>query len=221
MLDALRYMSRIAEPPVLIANHPSRSATEVGGYGQDTPRELRDWNDAAPRVAVGMEGAPGHQAGAIEPDGSRDSTGARGGYRRAPTMGGFDQMTARVGGFWDSMLGEGRRWWITSTSDSHVNWRDGGSDFWPGEYAKTYVHAEQRHADILDGLRRGRVFVTTGDLVSELDVTAEVRGRRAARATIGGALAVPAGSDVRVTIRVRDPRGANHTATRRRWRAWT
>jgi len=26
-------------------------------------------------------------------------------------MGGFDQMTARLGGFWDSMLGEGRRWW--------------------------------------------------------------------------------------------------------------
>jgi hypothetical protein len=55
-------------------------------------------------------------------------------------MGGFDQMTATLGGLWDSLLGEGRRWWITSTSDSHVNWRDGGSDFWPGEYSKTYVY---------------------------------------------------------------------------------
>ena len=39
-------------------------------------------------------------------------------------MGGFDQMTARLGGFWDSMLGEGRRWWVTANSDSHVNWGD-------------------------------------------------------------------------------------------------
>jgi len=210
MLDALGYMKQLRQPPVLIANHPSRSATGLGEYGQSTPRELRDWNDAAPRVAVGMEGAPGHQAGALNRDGTRDSTGARGGYRRHPTMGGFDQMTARLGGFWDSMLGEGRRWWITSTSDSHVNWREGGSDFWPGEYSKIYVHAEKQYASILDGLRSGRVFVTTGDLVSELDVTAEVQRPRAARASIGEALAVPAGSDVRVTIRVRDPRGANH-----------
>ncbi|WP_351228681.1 hypothetical protein [Streptomyces sp. NPDC002133] len=37
-------------------------------------------------------------------------------------MAGFDQMTARVGGLWDSLLGEGRRWWITATSDSRVHW---------------------------------------------------------------------------------------------------
>ena len=123
-------------------------------------------------------------------------------------MGGFDQMTARLGGLWDSMLGEGRRWWITSTSDSHSNWRDGGSDFWPGEYSKTYVFAARTHDDVLDGLRGGRVFVTTGDLISELHVTAEQTGQTA-RAAIGGTLTVAPGSDVRVTIRVRDPRGEN------------
>ena len=57
-------------------------------------------------------------------------------------MGGFDQMTARLGGFWDSMLGERRRWWITANSDSHIHWTDGGADFWPGEYSKTYVLAK-------------------------------------------------------------------------------
>ena len=210
MLEALRHMRDVPEPPVVIANHPSRSARGLGVYGLDAPRELRDWNDAAPRVAVGMEGAPGHQASAINRDGSLDTAAARGGYRNHPTMGGFDQMTARVGGFWDSMLGEGRRWWITSTSDSHVHWRDGGSDFWPGEYSKTYVHAARSYDDILDGIRAGRVFVTTGDLVSELTVTAETTGPQAARAAIGGTLAVPAGRDVRVTIRVRDPEAPNH-----------
>jgi hypothetical protein len=107
------------------------------------------------------------------------------------------------------MLGEGRRWWITSTSDSHANWRDGGSDFWPGEYSKTYVLARHTHADILDGLRHGRVFVTTGDLISELDVTVETVGRRARRAGIGGSLTLTAPRDVRVTIRVRDPEAPN------------
>src|SRR5690606_34967062 len=165
MIAALEHMRALETPPVLIANHPSRSASDVGVYGAYSPAEFRDWNDTAPRVAVGMEGAPGHQAAALHEDGSLDAEGARGGYRKSPTLGGFDQMTARLGGFWDSMLGEGRRWWVTSTSDSHSHWREGGSDFWPGEYSKTYVHAARNHADIIDGLRHGRVFVTTGDLI--------------------------------------------------------
>ena len=214
MLEALRFMRDIAAPPVVIANHPSRSAKAYGVYGQDTPSELRDWNDAAPRVAIGMEGAPGHQASAINKDGSLDSAGARGGYRNAPTLGGFDQMTARVGGFWDSMLGEGRRWWITSTSDSHRHWREGGSDFWPGEYSKTYVRARRTHDDLLDGLRSGRVFVTTGDLVSELDVVATADAGAASRAEIGGSLTLQGPRAVRVTIRLRDPEAANHHGDR-------
>ncbi len=208
MIEALGVMKTQASPPVVIANHPSRSASAMGVYGQYTPQEFRNWNDTAPQVAVGMEGAPGHQAGALKPDGSNDPEGARGGYRNAPTLGGFDQMSARLGGFWDSMLGEGRRWWVTATSDSHSNWRDGGNDFWPGEYSKTYVHARADQADILDGIRHGRIFVTTGDLVSALDVTAKVPGRKA-RAGIGGTLAVPAGRNVTVTIRLRDPAAAN------------
>lgn len=60
MLEALRYMDGIPDRPVVIANHPSRSAPDVGVYGQTTPAELRDWNDTAPQVAIGMEGAPGH-----------------------------------------------------------------------------------------------------------------------------------------------------------------
>ncbi|MDZ4761787.1 MAG: phosphoesterase [Alphaproteobacteria bacterium] len=206
MIEALTYMKEIEAPPVVIANHPSRSATAVGAYGQYDPAEFRDWNDAAPEIAVGMEGAPGHQAAALNADGTLDPKGARGGYGRSPTMGGFDQMTARLGGFWDSMLGEGRRWWVTSTSDSHRHVSEGGSDFWPGEYSKTYVHARPKHDDILDGLRRGRVFVATGGLVSELDVAIDSAGETA---RIGGELTFRAGADIRVTIRVRDPAGVN------------
>lgn len=211
MLEALQFMQSLEDQPVLFANHPARSATAMGAWGQDTPAEFRNWNDTAPEIATGMEGAPGHQAAAINPDGSPDPNGARGSYSRFPTMGGFDQMTAQLGGLWDSMLGEGRHWWITSTSDSHVNWRDGGSDFQPGEYSKTYVYAYKTYGDILHGLRSGHVFVTTGDLVSELDVTATADHMpNKAQATMGETLKLHGTHDVTVTIRVRDPAGANH-----------
>jgi hypothetical protein len=206
MIDALKLMRDQKAPPVLFANHPSRSATALFAWGQYTPAEFRNWNDTAPRVAIGMEGAPGHQAGAIKPDGSPDLMGNRGGYGRGVTLGGFDQMTATLGGFWDSMLAEGRHWFITATSDSHSNWRDGGNDFWPGEYSKTYVQARPNHSDIIDGLRSGRIFVTTGDLVSEVDVIAS---SASASAGIGGTLSVAKGARVDLTIRLRDPAAAN------------
>jgi hypothetical protein len=216
MLEALRTMSQRDTAPVVIVNHPSRSAEGLGVYGANTPGELRNWNDAAPRVAVGMEGAPGHQASALRRDGTVDPVGSRGGYDEYPTMGGVDQMAARLGGFWDSMLGEGRRWWITSTSDSHRNWREGGSDFWPGEYSKTYVYARREHQDILDGIRAGRVFIATGDLVSELDVTASAGSAGGPPATIGGALSIASGDSVRIVIRLRDPETPNQHGDRPR-----
>jgi hypothetical protein len=82
-------------------------------------------------------------------------------------------------------------------------------DFWPGEYSKTYVLARKSHDDILEGLRAGRVFVTTGDLVSELYVTADAVGGGGS-ASIGGTLRVEEGREVRVTIRFLDPLTPNH-----------
>jgi hypothetical protein len=205
MLEALVFMNKMTSKPLVIANHPSRSALGLGVYGKDDPAELRNWNDAAPNIAVGMSGSPGHQASTLHPD-STIRENARGGYGQFPTMGGFDQMTAKLGGFWDSMLGEGRRWWITANSDSHVHWREGGSDFWPGEYSKTYVYAAKNHDDIINGIRNGRVFVTLGDLITELYVRAE-GGHHTA--DIGGAIHVAPGNDVTLTIRFKDPDSPN------------
>ncbi|GAA1390152.1 hypothetical protein [Catellatospora chokoriensis] len=95
----------------------------------------RGWRDADPSVAIGMEGAPGHQAAGLP----RATPGrARGYYDNNPsaasfpgyplesyrTWGGFDWMTATVGGLWDSLLAEGKPWWISANSDSHVNYLD-------------------------------------------------------------------------------------------------
>ena len=215
--EALLHLQGLSPLPLMFANHPSRSAKGIGMYGLNEPRELRRNHDAAPEVYRGMEGAPGHQAGGLSPDGSPkrnaagEPVGARGGYSNpgAGTLGGFDQMTAVVGGLWDSLLGEGRRFWIVATSDSHVHHSEttrSGSDFWPGEFHKTYVLARKTYEDVLGGLREGRVFTVAGDLITELEV--EARAGRA-RAGLGGTLPAAKGAKVKVRVRFRDPAAPN------------
>ncbi len=116
---------RVADA-LMVANHPARQ-------GLDSPHEIRGWRDTDPRIAVGFEGAPGHQAAglprSVGPGENRGYYGRDRGtnpnsflpypqeaYR---TWGGFDWMTATVGGLWDSLLAEGRQWSITANSDSH------------------------------------------------------------------------------------------------------
>ncbi|WP_440903376.1 phosphoesterase [Catenovulum sp. SX2] len=209
MLQALKAMQQQSPQPLVFANHPGRTATELGVYTKVTPQELRAWNDTAPQVAIGMEGAPGHQANALLFNGEIKKTGIRGGYKQHPTMGGFDQMTAELGGFWDSMLAEGRKWWITANSDSHVHYTEGGTDFWPGEYSKTYVYAEKNYQSIIDNLRAGRIFVTTGDLINQLEFSVAAKQHSV---SIGQTLHIHQGENISIKIRVRDPSSNNANA---------
>ncbi len=114
---------------MFFANHPARK-------GLDSPHEIRGWRERQPRIALGMEGAPGHQAAGIKKPFGGGS--GRGFYDNTPgadsfvpyplesyiTYGGFDWMTSTVGGLWDSLLAEGRPWWITANSDSHTIYLD-------------------------------------------------------------------------------------------------
>ena len=206
--QALAHMQGLERLPILFANHPSRSAAAIGLYGRDEPWELRENNDVAPDVYRGMEGAPGHQAATLSPT-SRSRY--RGGYWNpgAQTLGGFDQMTAIVGGLWDALLGEGRRFWIVASSDSHFHYTEpvrAGSDFWPGEFHKTWVHARPTYAGVLDGLRQGRMFAVAGDLVTELEVSL-TSGKR--EAGLGGTLRIKRGAQVTATVTFRDPETVN------------
>ena len=206
--QALAHLQGLDRLPILFANHPSRSAEAIGLYGRDEPWELRENNDLAPDVYRGMEGAPGHQAATLTED---NSSRYRGSYSNpgAQTLGGFDQMTAIVGGLWDALLGEGRRFWIVASSDSHFHYAEpvrAGSDFWPGEFHKTWVHARPTYAGVLDGLRHGRMFAVAGDLVTELEVSL-TSGRH--EAWLGGTLRVSRGAQVTATVRFRDPETAN------------
>jgi hypothetical protein len=214
---------RKVDAALFLANHPARR-------GVDSPHEVRNWRDADPTVAIGMEGAPGHQAAGIPAPAGRG--GARGLYDNNPgatsfpgyplesyrAWGGFDWMTATVGGLWDSLLSEGRAWWITVNSDSHVVYLDPSAvgpnsdfeangrsndpvytgrpnttagDFWPGFYGRTNVGSTDfSYKAVMDGLRAGRVWVDHGRLVKGLDARVRVSGdRRGATGTpLGGVL---------------------------------
>ncbi|MFJ8577889.1 twin-arginine translocation signal domain-containing protein [Micromonospora sp. NPDC093277] len=230
--DAVRR--RRVDAALFLANHPARR-------GVDSPHEIRGWRDADPSVAIGMEGAPGHQAAGIpKPEGAG---GGRGYYEGSPsaasfpgyplesyrTWGGFDWMTSTVGGLWDSLLAEGKAWWISANSDSHVNYLDTAmrgpnsdfaangryndpvhgpllttaGDFWPGQYSRTHVGAESfDYRAVMAGLRAGRVWVDHGGLISGLDVRAREAGDRRPNSgtPLGGVLRVRRGTAVELTI---------------------
>jgi len=126
LIQAVRQ--RKISDALMLANHPSRK-------GIDSPHEIRNWRDQGGGIAIGFEGAPGHQAAGIKAPGP---AGGRGAYDFSPspdsfagypmesyrTYGGFDFMTSTVGGLWDSLLAEGKPWWITANSDSHMVYAD-------------------------------------------------------------------------------------------------
>ncbi|MCY1141786.1 histidinol-phosphatase [Actinoplanes sp. Pm04-4] len=232
---ASQVKARKVDGALFFANHPARR-------GIDSPHEIRNWRDADPTVAVGFEGAPGHQAAGIPAPNGRG--GARGYYDNNPsaasyqgyplesyrTWGGFDWMTATVGGLWDSLLSEGKAWWITVNSDSHVNYLDQSDrgpdsnfevngryndpvytgktlttagDFWPGFYGRTTVGASSwGYKQVMDGLRAGRVWVDHGRLIKSLDARVRVAGdRRGFSGTpLGGVVHVKRGTTTEITL---------------------
>ncbi|BFO16640.1 hypothetical protein SHKM778_30280 [Streptomyces sp. KM77-8] len=142
-------------------------------------------------------------------------------------------MTATVGGLWDSLLAEGRPWWITANSDSHQVYADTGArgggdfnangryddpvyggqiditqnDFWPGQYSRTHVGSDGfSYAAVMDGIRAGRIWVDHGQLISGLDVRVAGGSRWA---TLGGALHVRKGTKVMLTADIALAGGPN------------
>ncbi len=220
-LDGLRWMAdqrRGGQVPsaLFLINHPSRR-------GLVAPAQMRAWNDLCPDIAVGMEGAPGHQAACRrgEPRGIYDKGPAGDSFPGHPaesyrTIGGFDWMTATVGGVWDSLLSEGRRWWITANSDGHAVASGAGAtpdgrDFWPGAYSRTVVGAtEPSYGAVMDGIRHGRMWVVHGDLIWSLDVLVGAAGFVDHQGvTLGGRTKVAVGDDVEVRMRIGLPKTPN------------
>ncbi|MDH6228313.1 PHP domain-containing protein [Streptomyces sp. MJP52] len=171
---------RRVEDALFLANHPARN-------GIDSPHEVRAWRDADPRIAVGWEGAPGHQAAGLPkgygPGSARGYYGNSAGPNSFPgyppesyrSWGGFDFYTATVGGLWDSLLAEGKPWSISANSDSHVNWGDTSRR--PDGSTSERFHADGRYGD---PVYAGRVDLAAGDfwpgMYSRTHVGAAERG---------------------------------------------
>ena len=110
---------------------------------------LRDFNNAAPKIAFGMETQPGHGAsdeprripGRCATTSTACTTDSVGGT----TYGGTGVYGAQVGGVWDALLGEGRNFWFFASSDWHNRGSFGPDDrrttqdFYPGEYQRNYT----------------------------------------------------------------------------------
>jgi hypothetical protein len=211
---------------------------------------LRNLNNAGPAIAFGMETQPGHGAssdrGEYKP--LRQSIGgvltdSVGGT----TWGGTGVYGAQVGGVWDALLGEGRNFWFFASSDWHNRGsfgpddRRSTQDFYPGEYQRNYTMVRNgadklRPQTIVDGLRTGNNFATSGQLIDRLSfiacasyagvaarsnaavealaVAAATNNRdidTAGCASMGEKLVVRPGAEIVVTVVVRDPAGASYS----------
>lgn len=224
--DALKAASWLqkncAASSYAFVDHPSRDLAWTVG-------DLRALQDAAPSVVCGFEGFPGDQA-----------AGARGGYggyfdvsghevsdpaaadpvetARARTYGGADAMVAKVGGVWDALLGEGRRWFVYGDSDFKwwtTSYKDqsgkvvGSSycDFWPGQYGKTWTCVPRSgYGGLVAAIKSGDSFIVNGDLIDALDFHAACGSTSK---TMGQTLTVGKGRRIVVTIRVKSP-AKNH-----------
>ncbi len=234
---AERRRTGYVDDVLVLANHPLR-------LGIDSPHEMRNWRDAAPEIMIGMEGAPGAQGGGIP--GWVGSGQQRGEYVNKPSensfagypedayvlYGGFDWMTATVGGMWDAMLAEGRLFTITTNSDVHRvvfdTWKNGdwapgqnfddtghvpdpvdtgtpqpGGDFWPGQFSRTHVGVTRYgYRSVMAGLRAGRVWLDHGHLLDGLDVRLKRDHDHGAGVTLGGRIRVRKGDRLTLSVTV-------------------
>jgi hypothetical protein len=242
----------------MAANHPNGSyyvpahLERAGPFNPDgnngfNVEHLRNFNNAAPNVAFGFETQPGH--GASNARGEYQQL-RNGGFTGAATnidsvggttYGGTGVYGALLGGVWDALLGEGRNFWFFASSDWHNRGifgpddRRSTQDFQPGEYQRNYTLVRNgadklRPQTIVDGLRAGNNFASSGQLIDRLAfvactgltplqvqslaltaATSNTTVDAAGCASMGEKLPVAsAGSNVVVAIVVRDPAGKNN-----------
>jgi hypothetical protein len=190
-LDALAWLtpkdpSRLA--PVVLINHPSRD-TKSTSVPQITFEGLKR---AAPVVLVGFEGAPGHQR--VTPPGA---------FKNNETpVDRWDPLAANVGGAWDQWLGKGLDvWGALADSDFH----GAQEDFWPCEFATTWIYAPDRTVDgVLRALHAGSFFGEHGHIVTNVELDVHVAGLKAA-VTAGETVRISAGARVDVSLDMQVP----------------
>jgi hypothetical protein len=182
-----QYDAGVIDNSWIIFAHIERNGPwATGGYDVE---HFRDFNNAAPDICFGFEGAPGHQVNSDRGFGNEVTCTTSNDCASEDfggTYGVVGYYSAKVGGLWDAMLGEGRRWFNFANSDYHRHYTAGGDDFYPGEYQKTWVYAVDADSDgefslneIADGLRSGNSFFAHGDLINFLEFKIQNKNQEA------------------------------------------
>jgi hypothetical protein len=187
--------------PVGVYEHPSRADAS----SMENVKDIKAWR-AVNDIVIGFAGAPGHQGN--KPIGSYQ-------YKELP-IDRWDPVAARIGDAWDTLLQEGIDIWAAyAPSDFHSESLAGLGDYWPGQFAETWVYAPERSsAGVLRALHAGSFFADHGRIVREAELRVTAPGLpRAAGA--GEVISVAKNSEASVELSFKVPAeawrpGPNH-----------
>jgi hypothetical protein len=187
-LEGLKWMAAYApNGSYYLPTHLERAGQfNPDGNNGFNVEHLRNFNNAAPKVAFGFETQPGHGASANrgEYQVKRNNIGGvQTDSVGGTTYGGTGVYGAQVGGVWDALLGEGRNFWFFASSDWHNRGsfgpddRRSTQDFYPGEYQRAYSLVRNggdklRPQAIVDGMRTGNSFSASGQIIDRLSFIA-------------------------------------------------
>ncbi|WP_440960963.1 S-layer homology domain-containing protein [Paenibacillus nitricinens] len=191
---AMKWLSSHYPDSYVLINHPSR---KNGTSSELKIEDIRDFNNIDPNLVFGFEGMLGNQMAS-----DRGET--------PETYGGTDVKVAQLGGMWDALLGEGRRFWNFANSDFHFKTKNDqfSSGYWPGEYSKNYTWVDGSDINaVVDGMRSGKSFSVFGDLINALEFNVSGDGQEE---EMGGELDVKQGDDLELTIRFKSPQQNNN-----------
>ena len=199
-VEAVKWMAqKHAKDSYFVPAHLERAGPfNPDGNNGFNIEDLRDFNNVSSNIAFGFETQPGHGAannrGEYSPRRNNfggvlvDSVGGT-------TYGGTGVYGAQIGGVWDALLGEGRRFWFFASSDWHNRGLFGADDlrstqdFQPGEYQRNFTMVRHgadkiRPQMVVDGLRSGNGFAASGQLIDRLVFVACSGGGKLAEAKV-------------------------------------
>lgn len=193
--DGLRWLQEHYPDSFFLVNHPSR---HNGGSGVVAAEDIRKMIELAPDIVAGLEGMPGNQMG-----------GDRG--EMSDIYGGADLMVAKLGGIWDSLLGEGHDFFNYANSDFHFKISTNeiySSGYWPSEYSRNYTKMQgDTFQDVSEALKAGNSWSVYGDLISGLEFFVEAAGQKV---EMGQTLEVSKDTLANLTIRFKETETNNY-----------
>jgi hypothetical protein len=143
-------------------------------------------------LLIGLEGSPGHQRatplGAYTSGGMLDER--------------WDPLAAEIDGAWDQWLRRGLDVWMAIANSDFHNERE---DFWPCEFATTWVYAPDRSIEgVIRAVRAGSFFAEHGHIASEVELLARLDGQPVP-VRAGEMVATAAGATATVSLQLKIP----------------